>query len=228
MMTDICCLSDAYIRIVYDCYSECEADKRIRCSEYFIEYLKKKKIIFVNPKDYIIKDFFFRCLPYGVCVKDESIVEYFYPAAEEYLRIMWMLKGNLEYKNSGFYDERIRLESERLMHLKINIMKLANSFIISKFPCIIELDKYKQKKAGDTCRDEHDSGGFIVQGVFSGNSVVLKKLSGRKYYIRLYFNSDIMKLIHENDVLDINIVKNTESGKWKLDDINGCFLRSSL
>lgn len=228
MMTDRCSINEAYSRIVYDCYPRSEALKRVRCSEYLSEYLKKKRIVSGMPKQYVVKDYFLKWLPYAVCVNDENLIECFYHAAEEYLRITAFLSGDLEYKNLDFLENSVRYESERLMHLKISIMKLTNSFIISKVPYIIELEKYKQKKAGDTCRDKHDSGGFIVQGHFSGNSVVLKKMKGGDYYIRLYFNSDVMNLVRDNDVLDINIIKNTESGKWKLDDINGCFLRSSV
>ena len=108
------------------------------------------------------------------------------------------------------------------MLLKRNIMEYNNSFIISKMPCIIDLEKYRAKKENIEKSDEHDRGRFKVESIFSGNSVVLSELNG-EYYIRLFFNKDIMDLIDEKDIFDISIVRNEKSGKWVLDEINGCY-----
>lgn len=44
MTADYCDLTEAYNKIVTECYPAREAEIKIRCSKYFSEYCKKKKI----------------------------------------------------------------------------------------------------------------------------------------------------------------------------------------
>ncbi len=223
MIANTCNLNEAYNKIVSECYPEREADIKIRCAEYLNEYCRRKRIMITLADERFFDDYFTKWLPYKVCLEDKSVIETFYPAAEEYIRLTDMLNGTSVYKRFKKIEPSVKYESVRLMLLKRSILEYNNSFVISKLPCIIDLDKYRLKKAGERNEDERDSGRFAVESIFSKNSVVLNKINGCEYYIRLFFSSEIMGLIKENDVFDINIVRSSQTGKWTLEEMNGCY-----
>lgn len=216
-------LQEDYNKIISGCYSKDVVLKRIRCIEYLNEYFTEKRISIETVNERMIEDYFLMWLPYKVYTGEEMLIESFYPAAEEYFRLSDMF-GYADYKVFKHIGLDIRNESERLMRLKIGILKFSNSYIISKLPCIVDFNVYKMRKASEKCDVFKDSGKFIVQGLFSNNSVVLKKLYNGQYYIRLFFNKEIIGLIRENDILDINIIKGSQSERWLMEDINGCLL----
>ena len=216
MTVNYCGLSEAYKKIVTECYPSIEAHIKIRCSEYLDEYFRRRRIIPELADEHFFSDYFLKWLPYKVCLEDTDVIDSFYSSAEEYIRLTDMINGTSAHKRFLLVDSKVKYETARLMMLKRNIVEYNNSFIISKMPWIIDFDKYKTKKKASAEDDEHDNGRF------SGNSVVLKKINGG-YFIRLFFSKDIMDLIDEKDIFDISIIKSKKNGKWVLDEINGCY-----
>lgn len=222
MTVNYCELTEAYKKIVTECYPKSEAYIKIRCSEYLNEYCRRRRLMIELADEHFFKDYFLKWLPYKICLEDVEVIDSLYSSTEEYVRLIDMISGTSVHKKFLLIDSKVKYEAVRLMLLKRNIMEYNNSFIISKMPCIIDLEKYRAKKENIEKSDEHDMGRFKVESIFSGNSVVLSKLNG-EYYIRLFFNKDIMDLIDEKDIFDISIVRNEKSGKWVLDEINGCY-----
>ncbi len=222
MTVNYCGLSEAYKKIVTECYPSIEAHIKIRCSEYLDEYFRRRRIIPELADEHFFSDYFLKWLPYKVCLEDIDVIDSFYSSAEEYIRLTDMINGTSAHKRFLLVDSKVKYETARLMMLKRNIVEYNNSFIISKMPWIIDFDKYKTKKKASAEDDEHDNGRFKVESFFSGNSVVLKKINGG-YFIRLFFSKDIMDLIDEKDIFDISIIKSKKNGKWVLDEINGCY-----
>ena len=222
MTVNYCGLSEAYKKIVTECYPSIEAHIKIRCSEYLDEYFRRRRIIPELADEHFFSDYFLKWLPYKVCLEDTDVIDSFYSSAEEYIRLTDMINGTSAHKRFLLVDSKVKYETARLMMLKRNIVEYNNSFIISKMPWIIDFDKYKTKKKASAEDDEHVNGRFKVESFFSGNSVVLKKINGG-YFIRLFFSKDIMDLIDEKDIFDISIIKSKKNGKWVLDEINGCY-----
>mgnify|MGYP000534269736 FL=1 len=222
MTVNYCGLSEAYKKIVTECYPSIEAHIKIRCSEYLDEYFRRRRIIPELADEHFFSDYFLKWLPYKVYLEDTDVIDSFYSSAEEYIRLTDMINGTSAHKRFLLVDSKVKYETARLMMLKRNIVEYNNSFIISKMPWIIDFDKYKTKKKASAEDDEHDNGRFKVESFFSGNSVVLKKINGG-YFIRLFFSKDIMDLIDEKDIFDISIIKSKKNGKWVLDEINGCY-----
>ena len=222
MTVNYCGLSEAYKKIVTECYPSIEAHIKIRCSEYLDEYFRRRRIIPELADEHFFSDYFLKWLPYKVCLEDTDVIDSFYSSAEEYIRLTDMINGTSAHKRFLLVDSKVKYETARLMMLKRNIVEYNNSFIISKMPWIIDFDKYKTKKKASAEDDEHDNGRFKVESFFFGNSVVLKKINGG-YFIRLFFSKDIMDLIDEKDIFDISIIKSKKNGKWVLDEINGCY-----
>lgn len=222
MTVNYCGLSEAYKKIVTECYPSIEAHIKIRCSEYLDEYFRRRRIIPELADEHFFSDYFLKWLPYKVYLEDTDVIDSFYSSAEEYIRLTDMINGTSALKRFLLVDSKVKYETARLMMLKRNIVEYNNSFIISKMPWIIDFDKYKTKKKASAEDDEHDNGRFKVESFFSGNSVVLKKINGG-YFIRLFFSKDIMDLIDEKDIFDISIIKSKKNGKWVLDEINGCY-----
>ena len=58
MTADYCDLTEAYNKIVTECYPAQEAEIKIRCSKYFSEYCKKKKSTMQDYKSMPLRESF--------------------------------------------------------------------------------------------------------------------------------------------------------------------------
>ncbi len=221
MIASYCDLSDAYNRIISECYSKNDANIKIRCAEYLIEYSKRRHTSLEKADINFFQDYFMKWLPYKVYFEDRKVTEAFYSATEEYIRLNDMLTGCSTHNNFMSLDPNVRLTSLRMLRLKSEIVQYNNRYIISKIPCIIDFDRYKAKKFESNDDMERDNGRFRAESFFRNNSVVFRKIDEDSYYIRLFFNKGIVELLKENDILDIKILKKND--KWILDDINGCY-----
>lgn len=221
MIASYCDLSEAYNRIITECYSKSYADIKIRCAEYLTEYSKRRHIALEKADEAFFEDYFMKWLPYKVCLEDNAIIQEFYTATEEYIRLNDMLTGGTSHNNFMRLNPDIRGISQRLLSLKSEISKYNNSFLISKIPCIIDFDRYKAKRLMLESDVQCDCGKFKTESFFRNDSVVLSKIDINSYFIRLFFNKGIVEQLRENDVLDIKIIKKDD--RWILDDINGCY-----
>ena len=185
---------ETYGEIISGCYPPEEAAVKLRCAKYFSEYRKRKAALVNFGATKFFTGYFMRWLPDKVCMEENSVIDAFYPSADEFVRLSDTLTGNSEYDAFKMIDRRVKYESARLMHLKKNIMTLNNSFIISKIPCIIDFDRYREKRNSSPA--EKDSGLFRVAELFSENSAVLDRLDDG-YFIRLFFDASEMGLIRK-------------------------------
>lgn len=218
MIANSCAMSEAFNKIVTECYPRKEAGIKIRCSEFLIEYCRKKRISISLADENFFADFFLKWLPYQICRESPELIMGLYPSAGEYVRLSDMLSGTSVYKKFCRIPPEVKQESQRLLMLKRGIMEYCNSFILSKLPFVADFDLYKTHLSGEN--SERDTGRFRVESIFSKSSVVLSRINGYEYYIRLYFNDDIVNLIAEKDIFDISIIRN--DGRWLLENINGC------
>lgn len=222
MIASYCDLSEAYNRIISECYSKNDAHTKIRCAEYLIEYSKRKHTALEKADENFFQDYFMKWLPYKVYFEDRKVTESFYASAEEYIRLNDMLTGCSSHNYFVKLDPDIKFTSLRMLNLKSEIVQYNNSYIISKIPCVIDFDRYKAKRFENNDDMERDSGKFRAESFFRNNSVVFSKMDDMEsYYIRLFFNKNIVGLLKENDILDIKILKKND--RWVLDDINGCY-----
>lgn len=221
MIATYCDLSDAYNRIITECYSKNDADIKIRCAEYLTEYSKRHRTALEKADERFFEDYFMKWLPYKVCLEDDAVIEAFYSATEEYIRLNDMLTGGEAHKKFMGLNPNIRVISKRLIRVKSEISRYNNSFLISKIPCVIDFDRYKAKKGMLDTEAQCDSGKFRAESFFRNDSVVLSKEDINSYFIRLFFNQEIVEQLRENDILDIKIMKKDD--RWVLDDINGCY-----
>ena len=129
---------ETYGEIISGCYPPEEAAVKLRCAKYLSEYRKRKAALVNFGATKFFTGYFMRWLPDKVCMEENSVIDAFYPSADEFVRLSDTLTGNSEYDAFKMIDRRVKYESARLMHLKKNIMTLNNSFIISKIPCIID------------------------------------------------------------------------------------------
>ena len=122
-------------------------------------------------------------------------------------------------------------ETKRIMYVKKNIMQFIKSPVINKKPVVIDLDRYRLKAKNDRRNSKqlmHEKGYFKVADIFTNNSVVLKKISGYTFFIRVYFDEPVIDKIRQGDVLDMKVRKMEGIGGWKVEDISGCLAREKI
>jgi len=210
MIASYCDLSEAYNRIISECYSKNDAYIKIRCAEYLVEYSKRRHTTLEKADEVFFQDYFMKWLPYKVYFESKNVTEAFYSAAEEYIRLNDMLTGCSSHNNFLSLNPNVRLTSLRMLRLKSEIVQYNNSYIISKIPCVIDFDRYKAKKFESDEDMERDCGKFRAESFFRNNSVVLSKIDMDSYYIRLFFTKSIVELLKENDILDLKILKKND------------------
>ena len=213
----------AYNEIVQGCYSPKVSEAKIKCSRYFNKFLEVKRISIDRFDENMFCEYFTKWLPYEICMEDIDVITSFYTATEEYVRLADMLGGTEVVEVFHGMNSETRYTSSRLMLLKRKVMEFNHSYLISKMPLIIDFDNYKNKIKDSSEKVIFDSGQFRVESVFSRNSVVLNKIGMNGYYIRLFFDAEIIKLIEERDILDIKIKRDTLNRKWILYEITGCY-----
>lgn len=213
-------ISDACKMIINKTSSAYESSIKSRCIEYFMKYVSGMSCGMDNPG--FFQNYFLRWLPYKICLESDEVIKYMFPAVEEYLKLNDMLTGGRLY--SYFKDNISELEDEslRLMRLKHMLIKFNKSFIISKVPVIIDLEKYrdKQRLLSDETVTETMEGEFFVESIFPSDSLILRQKSYISHFVRLFFDKEVIEYVRENDILDIRIVK--INNRWRLDEIKGC------
>ena len=73
-----------------------------------------------------------------------------------------------------------------------------------------------------------EEGYFKVADIFTNNSVVLKKISGYTFFIRVYFNELVINKIRPGDMLDMKVRYVDGVTGWRVEDISGCIARDSI
>ena len=214
-------MAETYKKLAFELHDADRASLSIKSCDYFEAFCRFKQRSAYEADEKFMLEYYLRWLPYAICFDDDYIIEGLFEGTRCYMEFIDMMNIHNIFEIITNLGIKVKSESERLMKLKRSIKECNNSFIISLFPCIIDLEKYRLKKSSVDSDTVRDKGLFVIQEKFPSNSVVMKKLGFGEYFIRLYFNEKTVELIKDGDVFDISILR--QNGKWVLDDIRGCF-----
>lgn len=177
----------------------------------------------------LFKCFFGEYLPYNICQEDDSIIESFYPCIRSFCKNTDC--GTDTLSSLDTVSIFAKGESRRIMYVKKNIMRFIKSPLIHKNPAVIDMERYRLKTEKTIRRNADylpESGYFKVADIFTNNSVVLKKISGYTFFIRVYLDGTAVDTICPGDILDITVHHISPLGGWAIDDIAGCLARDSI
>ena len=227
--------------------------KALTLTEMYIENLKKWN----RPESYIycirllgecIKDvfpeadasslsgeffsyFFMEWLPYNVCQEDDEIINMVYSRIKDLCKFCDRKRGTKLCTAFMSLEPFMVSEAKRVMYVKKHIMQFIKSPVINKRPEVIDLEKYRLKKISVPKNQQGllpEEGYFKVADIFTNNSVVLKKISGYTFFIRVYFNELVINKIRPGDMLDMKVRYVDGVTGWRVEDISGCIARDSI
>ena len=123
-------------------------------------------------------------------------------------------------------------EFSRVLLAKIRILHYIQSPILNRDPLIVDIQSYRQKKQRQKNNAFYEQiieeGDFVVSDFFPRNSVVLKKVSGYNFFIRLYLTPSILTTLRQNDVLRLRVKEKNYLSTWSIEEIHGCYLPGAL
>ncbi len=176
--------------------------------------------------------FFFReWLPYNVCQEDDDIIDMVYSRIKDFCKYCDRRTGTKLVASFMGLTPFMAAETKRVMYVKKHIMQFIKSPVINKRPEVIDLERYRMKmiSAPKNRRDLlPEEGYFKVADIFTNNSVVLKKISGYTFFIRVYFNETVINKIRPGDMLDMKVRYVDSVTGWRVEDISGCLARDSI
>ena len=210
----------------------CRQEKNIYCISLFAECINQTV---PDAEASVIKSdffkFFFReWLPYNICQEDDDVIESIYPQIKGFCRYADRNFGtNLVNAFGGVSGEAA--ETKRMLYVKKSIMRFIKSPVLSKKPEVIDLNCYRArseraKRLNQTYLPER--GYFKVIDIFTNYSIVLKKISGYTFFIRVYLDEPVINKIRPGDVLDIKVRPAETMTGWLIEDILGCMAREEI
>lgn len=120
----------------------------------------------------------------------------------------------------GKRTEADAAEVKRLSRINDELGRFLNNPVLSYSPLVIDIQRYKNKKmksANNSFFDMRDKGYFIVEDIFSNNSVVLKKMyTGR--FIKVILDKNLISWIRPKDILYTS-VRQSPFFSWELVDV---------
>lgn len=179
----------------------------------------------------LFKYFFSEYLPYYICQEDDDIIESFYPCLRAFCKNIDFSTGADTMSALNTVSAFAKGESRRIMYVKKNIMNFIKSPVMLKKPAVIDIERYRLKAEKQKNRKADyipEEGYFKVADIFTNNSVVLKKISGYTFFIRVYLDAKTIDTIRPGDILDIKVRRLSKLGGWAIEDIDGCFARDSI
>ncbi len=176
--------------------------------------------------------FFFReWLPYNICQEDDEIIEMMYGRIRDMCKFCDRKTGTKLFSSFVSLAPFTAGETKRIMYVKKHIMQFIKSPVINKRPEVIDLARYRIKRlALPKNRQDFlpEEGYFKVADIFTNNSVVLKKISGYTFFIRVYFDGPVIDKIRPGDMLDMKVRYIDNITGWRVEDISGCLARDSI
>ena len=175
--------------------------------------------------------FFKEWLPYNMCQEDDEIINMVYSRVKDFCKYCDRRAGTKLVSSFMSLAPFTAVETKRVMYVKKHIMQFIKSPVINKRPEVIDLEKYRLKKVYmDKNRQGPlpEEGYFKVADIFTNNSVVLKKISGYTFFIRVYFNETVINKIRPGDMLDMKVRYVDSVTGWRVEDISGCLARDSI
>ncbi len=177
------------------------------------------------------KFFFNEWLPYNICQEDDEVIEAICGRVKDLCRFCDRKAGTELLRIFNSISPLTVAEAKRIMYVKKHIMQFIKSPVINKRPAIIDLERYRVKADVEARYGRGmmpEEGYFKVADIFTNNSVVLKKISGYTFFIRVYLDEPVIKKIRPGDVLDIRVRKMENMNGWSIEDISGCLARESV
>lgn len=209
------------------------SDNLVYCMRIFENFLETSgcKNDASDLKADLFKCFFGQYLPYNICQEDDSVIESFYPCIRSFCKNTDSGTGSDTLSALNSVSVFAKGESRRIMYVKKNIMRFIKSPLIHKNPALIDMERYRLKTEKSHRRSADclpENGHFKVADIFTNNSVVLKKISGYTFFIRVYLDGTAIDTIRPGDILDITVHHISPLGGWAIDDIAGCLARDSI
>ncbi len=101
---------------------------------------------------------------------------------------------------------------ERIADVNREFDRILNNPILSYEPFVIDLNRYKKKKnyekrKNNSAAFSRDKGYYVVADIFSGPSVVLRKMFTGEF-IKVYIDKETAARVRTNDILYISVVQN--------------------
>lgn len=130
--------------------------------------------------------------------------------------------ATMGYTEDMLFDLPCSIEDDlkRTLRLKAELLKLTDAPLISYQPYIINLSKLKKSYSDIVSKDK---GYYKMSEVFTNNSVVLKKISGYNFHVRVNLTNDIVRLLRKGDILRLNLIKQADKKCWDVASVKGCF-----
>lgn len=195
--------------------------------DYFKKYIEIKKASSFDIDTDFFQGFFERGLPWMICRGSQGI--------DDILPVLIRFCAYADHLEKTSYLESLKQVPKyilqnftRVLHAKQEILKFLQYPVITDTPCIIDLDSYRKKAISQYDRKQiFDCGIYMVEEYFSRQSLVLKKLTGYSFYIRLYFNQTILNYVRPGDRMYLKM-KRYKDSNWMLEYAGGCFLPETM
>jgi len=144
--------------------------------------------------------------------EEESVITNFF----DFCDFRYGSRLNLSLNSSGF---NIFPELIRVIRLKKLILRFYKNPLIAVNPIVVDIDGYRfmkdlEKKDVFFLNDEFEFFEF-----FGRNSVVLKKGGESGYFIRLYFDPEIVTLFRRGDMLRLKLKKYGSFSNWSVAEV---------
>lgn len=123
-------------------------------------------------------------------------------------------------KNFNFDFEYLENTFKRLSAINRELDRFLHNPVINCSPVIIDIDRYKKCNHKRTIINS-EQGYYKVMDVFTGYTVVLKKLNTGRF-IRLNMDRDIIKYLKIDDIMNILVSQNLFLG-WDLIHVYGYY-----
>ncbi|MEA4816727.1 MAG: hypothetical protein VB120_07720 [Lachnospiraceae bacterium] len=114
-------------------------------------------------------------------------------------------------------------ELRRIIRLKKLMLKFYKNPLMSVNPIVVDIDGYRFMKSTEKRDVLFLSDEFEVFEFFGRNSIVLKKEGEGGYFIRLYFDPEIVALFKRGDTLRLKLKKYEDFSNWSVAEVYEIF-----
>lgn len=198
----------------------------VECMELFKEYcMYKNNIIYAyEVNEEFFTEFLIIWLPENIGILDKDIIDNIFCELNNFCKLC-SLNGNEEFiKELEKIPMEILDNFARVLYAKGLVLKFIKSPVVKLKPLIIDLNKYKLAKSNEKEYISVDQGYFRLAEIFTNNSIVLKKLYGTSFYLRIYMDKNIIKHLKKDDIFYLKIRKKSYTKGWSIDNIMACYL----
>lgn len=169
--------------------------------------------------------FFTVYLPNNLFQAEEAVIDGFYPVLVDFCRFCKRRGEPAPEQAMAGLPISVLANFARVLKAKAALLRFIKSPVLSKDPLVIDLMNYaKKKQAAPKAKPYYEKGWFQVADLFSNQSVVLRKISGYNFYVRLYLNKEVVSALQPEDVLFLTLREKGFLSGWVVEDVGACYL----